>query len=364
MVSSDHGSFDGPSNHSTGLSESTTTSIRQNQNSSVVPKVNTACSSFIGKQIGMHELPEQTANIILDSWRTATKTKYESILNRWAAYCSKRENNPFSTTVNEILLFLTELYNNGCHYSGLCNARSALATSVQLIGGPNVSNHPLICRFIKGIYNRHPPMPIYVKIWDINKVLNYIDSLPVNEELSYKQLTQKLVVLLMILGARRKQALHSVQIDNVVLDENACVLLPNKVLKHSKPGRNIEPIIYHSFEHNKLCVVKCIKQYIKQRCKLVNTEQKALFITYGKPHKQASPDTISRWIKNMLSESGVDITVYKAHSCRSASTSKANNIGITMKEILDRGCWSNDHTSKKFYGKDVIIGNAVDFNYV
>ena len=47
-------------------------------------------------------------------------------------------------------------------------------------------------------------MPRYVKIWDINKVLNYIDSLPVNEELSYKQLTQKLVVLLMILGTRRK----------------------------------------------------------------------------------------------------------------------------------------------------------------
>ena len=115
--------------------------------------------------------------------------KYESILNRSAAYCTKRKNNPLSTTVNEILLFLTELYNNVCHYSGLCNACSALATSVQLIGGPNVSNHPLICCFIKGIYNRHPPMPRYAKIWDINKVLNYIDSLPVNEELSYKQLT-------------------------------------------------------------------------------------------------------------------------------------------------------------------------------
>ena len=199
--------------------------------------------------------------------------------------------------MNEILLFLAELYNNGCHYSGLCNARSAFATSVQLTGGPNVSNHPLICRFIKCIYNRHPPMPRYVKVWDINKVLNYIDSLPANEELSYKQLTQKLVVLLMILGARRKQALHSVQIDNVVLDENECFLLPNKVLKHSKPGRNIELIIYHSFEHNKLYVVKCIKEYIKQRCKLVNAEQKALFITYVKPHKQALPDTISGWIK-------------------------------------------------------------------
>ena len=66
----------------------------------------------------------------------------------------------------------------------------------------------------------------------------------------------------------------------------------------------------------------------------------------------------------MLSESGVDITVYKAHSCRSASTSKVNNIGITIKEILDRGCWSNDHTFQKFYAKYVIIGNAVDFNYV
>ena len=55
------------------------------------PKLTLLGVNLSAKQIGMHELPEQTANIILDSRRTATKTKYESILNRWAAYCTKRK---------------------------------------------------------------------------------------------------------------------------------------------------------------------------------------------------------------------------------------------------------------------------------
>ena len=39
---------------------------------------------------------------------------------------------------------------------------------------------------------------------------------------------------------------------------------------------------------------------------LVNAKTKEFIITYGKPHKPASSDTISRWIKDELGMAGIN----------------------------------------------------------
>ena len=79
-----------------------------------------------------------------------------------------------------------------------------------------MSNHPLISRYMKGIYNKHPPLPKYVNIWDMNTLLIYYDKGP-NSELTFKQLCPKIAVLFMLLGARRKQALLAIDIENVII---------------------------------------------------------------------------------------------------------------------------------------------------
>ena len=47
-------------------------------------------------------------------------------------------------------------------------------------------------------------------------------------------------------------------------------------------------------------------------------------------------ETISRWIKDELSEARVDNSVFKAHSYRSASSNKARDAGISVSEILKK----------------------------
>ena len=46
----------------------------------------------------------------------------------------------------------------------------------------------------------------------------------------------------------------------------------------------------------------------------------------------------------MLTFSGVDVGVFKGHSTRSASASKAALSGLSVADILERGCWSNFST--------------------
>ena len=47
----------------------------------------------------------------------------------------------------------------------------------------------------------------------------------------------------------------------------------------------------------------------------------------NKSHKPVSGSTVLRWIKDAMSLSGIDVSLFKGHSKRSASTSKASLYG-------------------------------------
>ena len=115
-------------------------------------------------------------------------------------------------------------------------------------------------------------------------------------------------------------------------------------MKNTKPNTSLRVLIYHYYpENNKLCIVNCLTYYIGMRNVLVGEEIKDLVISFGKLHKPVSHDTISMWIKSELANDGVDISVLKAHSCLSASSSKAKYTGVSLNEILKRGCWKSKH---------------------
>ena len=246
------------------------------------------------------------------------------------------------------------MYNDGCLYSGLCAAQSGLASAVTIKGFAKLSDHPLLVRYLRGVFNRHPPLPGYMHIWDINLVLTYYNRIGHNEELEFKCLVKKMVMLFMILGARRKHALSTIYVDNIAFKDDKVILLPNETLKHSKPTR----IPIH------LCLVNCLLSYLEQWKLLVNNDVKEFVISYGKQHQPVDSDTLSRWIKDELKLLGVDIKVFTAHSCRSESVSKAKAYGIGTNKIMKRGCWKGESTFKNFYDKDIINDNDSDkLNY-
>ena len=74
------------------------------------------------------------------------------------------------------------------------------------------------------------------------------------------------------------------------------------------------------------------KEYLKRRAEYNIAHTKFLFTTkspYGPPHK----DTIARWVKNTLTQAGVNTDIFSSHSCRSSASSKANNMGVDLDNI-------------------------------
>ena len=107
------------------------------------------------------------------------------------------------------------MYCNGCLYSGLCAARSVLSSLFTIKGYLKLSDHPLVSRYLKGIYNWHPRLPKYVNIWDLSLLLKYYEQKENNDCSEFKELVKKTVMLFINLGARRKQSLSTLSADNI-----------------------------------------------------------------------------------------------------------------------------------------------------
>jgi len=60
-----------------------------------------------------------------------------------------------------------------------------------------------------------------------------------------------------------------------------------------------------------------------------------------------------------MQQAGVDITAFKAHSTRSASTSAAHNAGISVADIMKAADWKRATTFRRFYHKNSSFGQAI-----
>ena len=79
--------------------------------------------------------------------------------------------------------------------------------------------------------------------------------------------------------------------------------------------------------------------------------QSQLLLGHLKTYKEVQSSTISNWVKLVFKMAENDISLYKVHSCRSASTSKAKTLGMSLK---DRCQWSVASTWQRHYNKEIV----------
>ena len=107
------------------------------------------------------------------------------------------------------------MYQSGLGYSALNTACSALSSILVLGNGKEFGEHPLVTRFMKGIFELRPVLPKYSEIWDVNVVLNYLKTIDLSTSLTLKQLTLKLTMLLCLTTGQRGQTLHKFDVNYI-----------------------------------------------------------------------------------------------------------------------------------------------------
>ncbi|KAG1488932.1 hypothetical protein G6F46_001125 [Rhizopus delemar] len=80
-----------------------------------------------------------------------------------------------------------------------------------------------------------------------------------------------------------------------------------------------------------------------------------LFLAHIEKPEQVAyirPSTMSSWVKSIMERPGIGTTIYKAHSIRSASSTKAVEKGHSIQAVKEHAGWSlNSNTFERFYYK-------------
>ena len=221
-------------------------------------------------------------------------------------------------TINDILTFLTHLYGKGKEYNTIAMTKSVLSSFIPVPRGGTISKHPLVKRLLKGVFNSIPPKAKYEYecIWDPQLLLTYLKSLN-NQKIDFKMLSIKTVALLALSG-QRVSTVHKFQIPVLQKTPGMVIFTFNDLLKHSRPNYRSTPIVFHSYPHDcSVCPVAVIESYFSARA-LLNTpphlKSDQFILCYRNPHGRATTDTIARWVKMVLQNSGID-PKFSAHSC-------------------------------------------------
>lgn len=284
----------------------------------------------------------------------STIKQYSCTLVDWMKFCNFKEICPFSATVSQILEYLTGKFESGSSYGSLNSARAAISYILDY----NISNNQLISKFFKAIYRIKPSRPKYQITWDTSDVLDFISNWFPLEELSLEKLTKKLVMLIALITAHRVQTLASIKIQNICVYQTKIEIKIPDMIKTSEPGK-FQPLLVLPFfkEKPELCVASTLKYYLQKTESLRHGENN-LFLAIKKPHKHVTSQTISKWIKTVLYDSGIDVSVFSSHSTRHAATSKAYTKGIDINIIKNTAGWSKkSNVFAKFYNKPITQNN-------
>jgi integrase len=204
---------------------------------------------------------------------------------------------------------------------------------------------------MKGVFELRPPTPKICVTWSVGTLLEYLKNMAPNENLSLKELTLKTTILLALTSSARAHELAALHLDYVSQKENGWEFVIPKHVKNSRPNHPARKIYLPSLpENQKICVIESLKQYVNRTARIRKDQH--LLVSYTSPHSAIGSQTVSRWIRTVLSNAGIDAQ-YTGHSTRAAATSMAADSGVPLEDIIAAADWSSATTFERFYHKAI-----------
>lgn len=324
---------------------------------SITQQVRPIGMQIIRKHLQKSGLSPDVVNVLMSSWRQSTCKQYSVYINKWVHFCGEQKIDPLHPSVTWVLQFLQSLLGKGLGYSALNTARSAISSldvNAVLNHTTPVGQHPLVCRYLKGVFNHIKPVPKYHTIWPVEKVLRYLKTLWPLEKFTIKELTFKLVMLIVLTTGQRCQTLTCLDTSQEYMKkhDDCYDFALTEHLKQDRPTNVFGNLRLYKYFDPELCVYGTLQYYLIVTTLLrISTK---LLVSYIKPYNPVTSSTIGRWIKTVLQKAGINTQIFSAHSTRSASTSKAVT-SVSADVVLKTAGWSEESIFRRFYKRPVAI---------
>ena len=86
-------------------------------------------------------------------------------------------------------------------------------------------------------------------------MFQYLELYYAQDELTLKELSYRLVMLLAILSGQRCQTLHCLFVSSMKMSDSKCVFSVDVLLKQSRKGKHLAPLEFLAFPQNENCAL-------------------------------------------------------------------------------------------------------------
>ena len=158
--------------------------------------------------------------------------------------------------------YLSTLFEKSLQYRPINLHRSAISAYREFADGKPVGKHPRVCTLLAGVFNQRPPQPHNTFVWDAEIVLAYLKTnMSENPELSDKDLTHKLTVLMTLSSASRASSLQHLNIKFVAKNDMPYKFYFHKLHKSWWRDKTPPTISYQAYTQDpNLCDVKTMEK--------------------------------------------------------------------------------------------------------
>lgn len=285
--------------------------------------------------------------------------QYTCCFKKWWEFNVNLKFDPYEYKLEKLIQFFNQETKKGASFTSI----NSYASALKLVFEINQTDEKHIKRYLKGCFNLKPPKPRYTSTWDPFPVLELLSKWYPLAELDIRKLTLKLVTLMALVTGHRIQTFSKIRVANIHWYEDRAEVVITDKIKTTNYKSETPVLVLPVFEEKpELCIASTLREYVSRTEHLREPsllQTTFLIITLKKPIHPATPQTISRWIKLVLTEAGIDTKNFSSYSTRHASTSAASRAGVNIREIRRAAGWTEQsNTFLKFYNRPVLGDNT------
>lgn len=224
--------------------------------------------------------------------------------------------------------------------------RAALRHTILLSTGHDIGENPYIQKIMSAAENMMPSCPRYQDTWDMDILLRFWQQQPPNESLMDSDLLDKSITLLMAAAVLRSSDAKAIVRSSIRCSQEELSF----VINNPKNAKGITaPVKVARMKDSTICPVAAIERYLHTTASRRASGDESLFVGIRQPFAPLSSKAIAARVVHVLKQAGIDTTVYKAHSVRSAAVSKAIEMGMDLDDVLVHGRWRSERVFRDFY---------------
>ena len=323
---------------------------------------------------------------------------------KFLGFCGGNAERALLFEVKDVANFVSSLYNSGSSGSAVNAAISALDATRGVVSPDSLPLAQVsMIKALRGAAKKRRPSGKKA-----NQPVSYFDPYTIfkhcseikeqgNKKAKLDPIRDKLATLLLLDGALRVNELSKIFVENIKLGDNkAQIKLPWTKEERSKKWTYIEfhcscfavqkvgPVENKQEDQDELdfeepfrksgplwrtlCCSFCSLKFYLSNPRVIARRRKVKKIAYESPDgklQEGSPlfithrstagaiatKSLSKRIKLLMEEAGVDTKVWSVHSCRGAAVSKLYNMGCSKRRCMEFGRWSASSSLERYYLK-------------